>query len=261
MIEIFDTHTHLNAEQFLLDYDDVVKRAWEVYGVKYMNVVGFDESTIHKAIELSQKYPHVYMTAGWHPVDAIDFNEKIHLPLIEEALKLPKTVAIGETGLDYHWDKSPKAIQHEIFAMQLEMAKAYQKPVVIHMRDATEDVVQMITKHAAPTLKGIMHSYSGSIETAQNLTNLNFMVSLSGIVTFKNAHKILEVIKETPSHFLLAETDAPYLTPHPYRGKRNEPGYTRYVVEKIAEVREETIETVAKYTTDNAKRIFQIDGV
>ncbi|MGL4663000.1 MAG: TatD family hydrolase [Culicoidibacterales bacterium] len=261
MIEIFDTHTHLNAEQFSDDYDEVVKRAWELYGVKYMNVVGFDEKTIHRAIELSQKYPHVYMTAGWHPVDAIDFQEKIHLPLIEEALKLPKTIAIGETGLDYHWDKSPKDIQHELFSMQLEMAKLYNLPAVIHMRDATEDTVKMIEKHADPRLTGIMHSYSGSPEIAINLTNLKFMISLSGIVTFKNAHKILEVIKETPSQFLLAETDAPYLTPHPNRGKRNEPGYTRYVVEKIAEVREETVETVATYTTDNAKRIFQIEGV
>lgn len=258
MIEIFDTHTHLNAEQFNDDYDEVVKRAWEVYGVKYMNVVGFDERTIHKAIELSQKYPHVYMTAGWHPVDAIDFKERIHLPLIEEALKLPKTVAIGETGLDYYWDKSPKDVQYELFTMQLEMAKQYKMPVVIHMREATEDTVMMIKKHAHPDLTGIMHSYSGSAEIAKNLTNLNFMVSLSGIVTFKNANKILEVIRETPSQFLLAETDAPYLTPHPNRGKRNEPGYTRYVVEKIAEVREETVETVANYTTENAKRIFQI---
>lgn len=258
MIEIFDTHTHLNAEQFDGDYDEVVKRAWEIHGVKYMNVVGFDERTIHRAIELSQKYAHVYMTAGWHPVDAIDFQERVHLPLIEEALKLPKTVAIGETGLDYHWDKSPKDVQHALFSMQLEMAKQYNMPAVIHMREATEDVVKVITAHASDALNGIMHSYSGSVETARYLTNLKFMVSLSGIATFKNAHKIIDVIKETPSPFLLVETDAPYLTPHPYRGKRNEPGYTRYVVEKIAEVREETIETVAKYTTENAKRIFQI---
>lgn len=261
MIEIFDTHTHLNAEQFNVDYDEVVKRAWEIYGVKYMNVVGFDEKTIHKAIELAQKYPHVYMTAGWHPVEAVNFQEKVHLPLIEEALKLPKTIAIGETGLDYYWDKSSKDIQHEIFSMQLEMAKEYRLPAVIHMRDSTEDVVHVIRKHADTKLSGIMHSFSGSVETSKNLTNLNFMVSLSGIITFKNANNILEVIKETPSQFLLAETDAPYLTPHPYRGKRNEPGYTRYVVEKIAEVRNETIETVAKYTTENAKRIFQIKGV
>lgn len=258
MIEIFDTHTHLNAEQFSEDYDEVIKRAWEVYGVKYMNVVGFDEKTINRAIELSQKYEHVYMTAGWHPVDAIDFDEKYHLPLIEQALKLPKTVAIGETGLDYYWDKSGKEIQKELFSMQLEMAKCYKKPVVIHMRETTQDVVEMIQNHANNQLFGIMHSYSGSVETAKICLDLNFMISLSGIVTFKNANALLEVAKKTPAKHLLVETDAPYLTPVPFRGKRNEPGYTRFMVEKLADIRNESVEEVAKYTTENAKRIFQL---
>lgn len=261
MIEIFDTHTHINADHFLEDSEEVIKRAWEEYGVKYMNVVGYDEVTIHRAIELSQKYPHVYMTAGWHPVDAIDFNERVHLPLIEEALALPKTIAIGETGLDYYWDKSPRDVQKEMFEMQLDMAKAYQKPVVIHMRESTADVVALIKQHAEPSLRGIMHSFSGSAEIAQDLTNLRFMISLSGIVTFKNASNILEIAKKIPASNLLVETDAPYLTPVPFRGKRNEPGYTRFVVEKIAETRNETVETVAKYTTENAKRIFQLDGI
>jgi len=253
---LFDTHAHLNAEQFESDYDEVIKRA-ERAGVSNIVVVGFDRPTINKAMELIDKYPQVYGCIGWHPVDAIDCRDE-DLEWIEELTKHPKIVALGEMGLDYHWDKSPKDVQKEVFRKQIRLARKLKMPIVIHNREATEDIITILKEEHAEEVGGIMHCFSGSVESARECLKLNFYISLGGPVTFKNAKKPKEVAKEVPLDKLLIETDCPYLAPHPLRGKRNEPAYVKYVAEEIAQIKGITLEELAAITTNNAKTLFKL---
>lgn len=254
---LFDTHTHLNARQFVDDLDETISRAQEA-GVEKMIVVGFDRPTIEKAMELIDRYEMIYGCIGWHPVDAIDCREE-DLIWIEKLAQHPKVVAIGETGLDYHWDKSPADVQKELFRQQIKLAKKLQLPLVIHNRDATEDTVAILKEENAGETGGIMHCFSGDVDTARECIDMNFYISLGGPVTFKNAKLPKEVAKAIPLERLLIETDCPYLAPHPYRGKRNEPAYVKLVAEKIAELRGIPYEMVAKTTFNNAMRVFSID--
>jgi TatD DNase family protein len=253
---LFDTHAHLNDEQYNEDLEEVVERA-KKEGVSNMVVVGFDRPTIKKAMELAERFEFIYASVGWHPVDAIDMTEE-DLLWIEELAAHPKVVAIGEMGLDYHWDKSPKDIQKEVFRKQIRLAKKVKLPIVIHNREATADIVEILKEEKAEEVGGIMHCFSGSPEVAKECVKMNFYISLGGPVTFKNAKKPKEVAEEIPMDKLLIETDCPYLAPHPYRGKRNEPGYVKLVAEKIAEIKGLTIEEVAEITTRNAKKLFAI---
>jgi TatD DNase family protein len=253
---LFDTHVHLNAEQFNEDVEEVIERAKEA-GLEYMVVVGFDRPTINRALELVEKYDFLYASVGWHPVDAIDMEEE-DLQWIEELASHPKVVAIGEMGLDYHWDKSPKSVQQEVFRKQIQLAKRVKLPIVIHNREATQDIVDILREESAQEVGGIMHCFSGSAEVAQQCIDMNFYISLGGPVTFKNAKKPKEVAKEIPLDNMLVETDCPFLAPHPYRGKRNEPAYVRLVAQKIAEIKEISVEEVEEITTKNAKRLFGI---
>ncbi|MFE3975825.1 MULTISPECIES: TatD family hydrolase [unclassified Peribacillus] len=254
---LFDTHVHVNAEQFNEDLDDVIERAKEA-GVNNMVVVGFDQPTIIRAMELIETYDFMYAAVGWHPVDAIDMTEK-DLQWIEELSNHPKVVAIGEMGLDYHWDKSPKDVQMEVFRKQIRLAKKVGLPIIIHNREATADIVNILKEEAASEVGGIMHCFSGSAETALECINMNFYISLGGPVTFKNAKKPKEVAAAVPLERLLIETDCPYLAPHPYRGNRNEPSYVKLVAEQIAEIKQLTIEEVSQATTENAKKLFGIN--
>ncbi|MCA1061748.1 TatD family hydrolase [Rossellomorea aquimaris] len=254
---LFDTHVHLNAEQFDEDLEEVISRAREA-GVEKMVVVGFDRPTINRAMELIEQYDFLYASIGWHPVDAIDMKDE-DLTWIEELSHHKKVVAIGEMGLDYHWDKSPKDIQKEVFRKQIQLAKKVKLPIVIHNRDATQDIVDILREEGAGEVGGIMHCFSGSPEIAQECVDMNFYISLGGPVTFKNAKKPKEVAKEIPLEKLLIETDCPYLAPHPYRGKRNEPAYVKLVAEQIAELKEVSLEEVEKITTENAKKLFNIN--
>lgn len=251
-----DTHVHLNADQYEEDVEEVIERALEAK-VERMVVVGFDTKTIHKAMELVEKYPFIYGVIGWHPVDAIDCKES-DLEWIKELSSHPKVVGIGETGLDYHWDKSPKGIQQELFRKQIRLAKEVKLPIIIHNRDATGDTVRILQEEDAQEVGGIMHCYGGSVETARQCIDMNFLISLGGPVTFKNAKMPKEVAKEIPLEKLLIETDAPYLAPHPYRGKRNEPSYVPLVAEEIARLKDIPVEQVAKQTTENAIHLFGI---
>jgi TatD DNase family protein len=253
---LFDTHVHLNAEQYNDDLEEVIQRAVDI-GVKNMVVVGFDRPTINRAIELVEKYSFLYASVGWHPVDAIDMTDD-DLNWIEELAAHPKVVAIGEMGLDYHWDKSPKEIQKEVFRKQIRLARKVSLPIVIHNREATQDIVEILKEENAADIGGIMHCFSGSIEVARECLDMNFYISLGGPVTFKNAKKPKEVAKELPLDRLLIETDCPYLAPHPYRGKRNEPSYVSLVAKEIAELKEITYEEVVQKTYDNARQIFNI---
>lgn len=251
-----DTHVHLNAEQYNEDLQDVIDRALEA-GVSQMVVIGFDQKTIKRAIELAEEYDFIFAVVGWHPVDAIDCTDD-DLKWIEELASHPKVVAIGETGLDYHWDKSPKEIQQQIFRKQIQLAQRVNLPLVIHNRDATEDVVRILQEEQAEKTGGVMHCFGGSVETAKTCIDMNFMISLGGPVTFKNAKKPKEVAKEIPLEWLMIETDAPYLAPHPHRGKRNEPSLVPLVAEEIARLKGVSIEVVAQLTTENAKRFYKL---
>ncbi|ATL38050.1 TatD family hydrolase [Bacillus velezensis] len=254
---LFDTHAHLNAEQFDTDLEEVIARA-KAEEVERIVVVGFDKPTITRAMELIEEYDFIYVAIGWHPVDAIDMTEE-DLSWIKELSSHEKVVAIGEMGLDYHWDKSPKDVQKEVFRKQIALAKEVNLPIIIHNRDATEDVVTILKEEGAEEVGGIMHCFTGSAEVARQCMDMNFYISFGGPVTFKNAKKPKEVAKEIPNDRLLIETDCPFLTPHPFRGKRNEPSYVKYVAEQLAELKGLTYEEIASITTENAKRLFRMN--
>ncbi|MBR3205454.1 MAG: TatD family hydrolase [Bacillus sp. (in: Bacteria)] len=254
---LFDTHAHLNAEQYNEDLEQVIERA-KSEKVEKIVVVGFDRPTITRAMELIEAYDFMYAAIGWHPVDAIDMTDE-DLAWIKELSQHEKVVAIGEMGLDYYWDKSPKDVQKEVFRRQIALAKEVNLPIIIHNRDATEDVVTILKEEGAAEVGGIMHCFTGSLEIAKACMEMNFYISFGGPVTFKNAKKPKEVVKDIPSDGLLIETDCPYLTPAPFRGKRNEPSYVKYIAEQIAELREMSFEELAALTTENAKKVFRIN--
>lgn len=256
-IMLFDTHVHLNADQFDGEIEETIARARNV-GVKEMVVIGFDQKTITRAIKIAESDEDIYAAVGWHPVDAIDMTED-HLKWIEELASHPKVVALGEMGLDYHWDKSPKDVQKAVFRKQIALAKKVNLPIIIHNRDADQDVVELLKEEGANEVGGIMHCFGGSVEIADECLAMNFYISLGGPVTFKNARRPKEVAKHVPLERLLIETDAPFLAPHPYRGKRNEPAYVKRVAEDIADLREMTYEDVCTHTRENAKRLFKIN--
>ncbi|NEU32531.1 TatD family hydrolase [bacterium LRH843] len=253
---LFDTHVHLNAGQFNEDLEEVIARASGA-GVTNMVVVGFDEETITRALELVERYDGLYAAVGWHPVDAVDMKDE-HLTWLEELASHPKVVALGEMGLDYHWDKSPKEIQKEVFRKQIRLAKKVKLPIIIHNREADQDVVTILKEENASEVGGIMHCFGGSVETANQCIDMNFYISLGGPVTFKNAKRPKEVAKAVSIDRLLIETDCPYLAPDPYRGKRNEPSYVKLVAKQIAELRGISYEELAAKTTENAKKLFGI---
>lgn len=254
---LFDTHVHLNARDFFEDRDDTIKRALAA-GVKYMVVVGFDRETIPLAIEIAEQHKTIYAAVGWHPVDAIDMTDR-ELKWIEELSAHPKVVAIGEMGLDYHWNKSPKDVQKEVFRKQIRLAKKLNMPIIIHNREATEDIIEVLKEEDAASVGGIMHCYNDSVDYVQTCLDMNFYISLGGPVTFKNATLPKEVAVQVPLDRLLIETDAPFLTPHPYRGKRNEPAYVKLIAEKIAELRGVSLEEISEATTKNAISLFRLN--
>ncbi len=253
---LFDTHAHLNAEQFNEDQDEVIRRAKE-NGVTRIVNIGFNRETIPTSVALAEKYDFIYTAVGWHPQDAKDMLEEDY-DWLRELSKHEKVVAIGEIGLDYYWDTSPRVVQQVVFRRQIQLAKELKLPIVIHNRDAHQDVVDILREENAAEVGGIMHCFSGSLEMAKQCLDMNFHISFGGPVTFKNAKKPKEIAQEIPLDRLLIETDCPYLTPEPYRGKRNETGYVRYVAEAIAQLRGMSSEELAYHTMENAKRLFKI---
>jgi len=253
---LFDTHVHLNARQFIEDRDEVIKRAFDA-GVKYMVVVGFDAETIPLAIEIAEEHETIYAAVGWHPVDAIHYRKE-HLDYLKELSKHDKVVALGEMGLDYHWDTSPKEVQESVFRKQIKLAKGINMPIIIHNREATSDVINILKEEDAKEVGGIMHCYSGSVSEMHTCLDMNFHISLGGPVTFKNAHEVKDIAKLVPLDRLLIETDAPYLAPHPYRGKRNEPAYVTLIAKEIARLRGIEYERLCQTTTQNALKLFRI---
>jgi TatD DNase family protein len=251
---LIDTHVHLNADQFKENVDEVIKRALNE-GVGKMIVIGFDKPTNLKAIELAEKYDFIYATVGYHPTEATHIKEE-DFELLKKQLTHKKVVGIGECGLDLYWDKDHLTEQTNVFTKQINLSKEFNLPLIIHMRDASKPMIETLRKHAP--LKGIMHCYSGSAEMVDDFIDLGLHISLGGPVTFKNGHKPKAVAKVVPLDKLLVETDSPYLSPHPYRGKTNEPARVKLVAEAIAEIKSMTFNEISDITTKNAEKLFGI---
>jgi TatD DNase family protein len=249
-----DTHAHLNAPEFADDREETIARARE-NGVTRIVNIGFNRETIPTSLELAEKYDFIWAAVGWHPQDAKDMLPE-DLDWIAELCKHEKVVAIGEIGLDYYWDTSPKDVQDRVFREQIRLARRIGKPIIIHNRDAHHDIVQVLKEEKAAEVGGIMHCFSGSWETAKLCLDLNFHISFGGPVTFKNARQPKEVLQRVPLDRLLLETDCPYLTPHPFRGKRNESAHVRLVAETAAELKGIPFEELAAITTDNAVKLL-----
>jgi TatD DNase family protein len=251
---LIDTHVHLNADQFKDDLEQVINRALEA-DVKKMIVVGFDPVTNKRAIELAETYDFIYATIGFHPTEAINVSEEDKTLLLQQ-VQHEKVVGIGECGLDFYWDKDHKEEQIELFKWHINLSQELDLPLIIHMRDASEQTYKTLLEFSP--VKGIMHCYSGSPEMAVKYIDLGLHISLGGPVTFKNGRVAKEVAMQVPMHKLLVETDSPFLSPHPYRGKRNEPARVRLVAEAISQIKDISIDEFEKTTTNNATLLFNI---
>jgi TatD DNase family protein len=252
-----DTHTHLYLPEFDSDRNEVVQRAIE-QGVKAMFLPNVDLETLDKMFELSDSYPeNCYTMTGLHPESVhADFEEK--LTELEKIIGHKKVYGIGETGLDYYWDQTYKEQQKACFDLQLKMAIKYNLPVIIHVRNSFDDVVELVELNSSPHLTGIFHCFTGGIKEAEIITGLGFYLGIGGIITFKNGG-LDKVIPHVPLERIVLETDSPFLAPVPYRGKRNESSYVIKVAEKIAELKNITVEEVARVTTRNAEKLFKFE--
>ncbi len=251
---IFDTHAHYDDERFDEDRDSLLKQLHQE-GISYILNASASPESLEATMELAEKYPFVYAALGIHPHDAEKMNEDI-MNKIRTLSKNDKVVAIGEIGLDYYYDNSPRDIQRFWFERQIELAKELRLPIIIHDRDAHEDTVNILKKTDVKQVGGIFHCFSGSAQMAMEMLKLNLYIAVGGAVTFKNARKTVEVVKAVPLEKLLVETDCPYLSPEPHRGKRNNSGYLVHVIRKIAEIKEISESEVAGITLMNAKKVF-----
>ncbi|MCR1899522.1 TatD family hydrolase [Irregularibacter muris] len=253
----FDSHAHLNDERFHEDRKQLIQEAIQE-NISYILNPGADLPSSKEAVMLAEKHDFIYAAVGVHPHDAKTVEEDSYKQL-EELARHPKVKAIGEIGLDYYYDNSPREVQKQVFQRQIKLASKLDLPIIIHNRDAHEDTYHILEQHFRKNNGGVMHSYSGSVEMAQQFIALGLYLSISGPVTFKNARKAVEVVEKVPLDKLLIETDSPYLTPLPFRGKKNHPALVKYVAQKIAEIKNITVEEVAQQTTRNAKELFRID--
>lgn len=254
---LFDSHAHYDDRRFDGDRDTLLSGLKE-NGVGYVTNIGCDLPTSRKSVALAEKYPFMYAAVGVHPHNADDMVPSD----IEELRKLlnhPRVKALGEIGLDYHYDNSPRMVQMERFAEQLALAAEENMPVVIHEREAARDCLDILAGFDAHKNGGVLHCYSGSAETARILLDRGFYLSFTGVITYSNARKSHEVIKMMPLDRLMIETDCPYLTPEPHRGKRNDSTMLRYTLSAMAEITGKTQEEIAEITTNNALRFYKID--
>lgn len=252
---IFDSHAHYDSEQFDADRGELLRDILPQKGVCGVINMASDYESLQKTIELCEKYDYFYGAVGIHPECAADLPDS-WLQDVEALLRHPKIVAVGEIGLDYHWEElCPRERQKEVFTAQLQLAKRHDMPVVIHDREAHGDMMDILRAHRP---KGVVHCFSGSVELARETVKLGLYIGLGGVVTFKNARHSVEVAGAIPLDRLLTETDAPYMSPVPFRGKRCDSSLIPYAAEKIAEVRGITAEEVLAAGVENAKRLFGI---
>ncbi|WP_424493032.1 TatD family hydrolase [Salinimicrobium sp. GXAS 041] len=253
---ITDTHTHLYSEAFDEDRDDMIKRALDA-GISRFFIPAIDSTYSKSMFDLEKKYPeNIFLMSGLHPTHVKE-NYKEELAFVEEELLRRRYYAVGEIGIDLYWDKSTLQIQQEAFRQQIRLAKKHKLPIVIHCREAFDEVFEVLESEKGENLFGIFHCFTGTFEQAQQAMSYNMKLGIGGVVTFKNG-KIDRFLKEIPLSEIVLETDAPYLAPTPYRGKRNESLYVKNILEKIAEIYNVSEAKVAEITTKNSKDIFHV---
>ncbi|SRR6056297_138141 len=257
MVELIDSHAHLDFDKFNKDRDEVIKRAQENGIINIINV-GSDLKSSHRSLQLSQQYEIIYAVVGVHPHEAKTLDKKA-LQVLKDLSKADKVVGIGEIGLDFYYDNSPRDKQREAFRKQLNFAKKINLPVVIHSREADKDTIKILKEEGMRNHNVLLHSYTGGAEMAEEALEMGFYFSAGGIVTFNSAQDLKKTMQRIPISRILLETDSPYLAPSPHRGKRNEPMYVKEVAKYIASLKNTTFENVAKATTDNTKRFFSLE--
>ena len=252
---LFDTHAHVNDEAFDQDREQMLAGLAEK-GVGLVMNVGCCLASSRDSVALAEKYPFMYTSVGSHPDSADEVNEEV----LEEYRKLcklsDKVKAIGEIGLDYHYEDIPREIQQKAFRMQMALAQELDMPVIVHERDAHNDGMCIVKEF--PKVTGVFHCYSGSAEMARQLVNMGWYIGFTGVLTFKNARKAVETAASIPLERIVLETDCPFMAPEPYRGRRNDPGYLPYMAQKLAEIRGIPVGEVIRITTENGKRLYRI---
>jgi TatD DNase family protein len=252
--KLIDTHAHLDHERFKDDVDQVIERAKSAQ-VWPIVTVGADLESSRQAVSFARRYPGIMATVGVHPHDA----DSVSSSVLDEITMLAGdegVVAIGEIGLDYHYDFSPRNVQRRVFAMQISLARDLGLPMVVHIREAYQDVMSILKSEHAEDVGGIIHCFSGDRGAAKDCLDMGFHISVGGILTFSNSQELRGIIRGLPLDRILLETDAPYLTPVPYRGKRNEPAYVVHVAEALAGLKDTTFDKVAEITSFNACKLF-----
>ena len=257
---IIDTHCHLDDKRYDNDLQEVIDNA-QKNGVGYMIIPGADPATLPKAIKIAQNYDNIFFAVGVHPYDIDSYDRNF----LEKFITHPKCVAVGECGLDYF--RLPKESdekdrikqrQKEVFIDQIELAKKYDKPLIVHIRDASYDSLMILKEYSSKKWGGVLHCFNAS-EILLELVDYNFYYGIGGVVTFKNAKKLVQIIPKIPLDRMILETDAPYLTPHPFRGERNEPAYTKLVLEKISEILQEDKQKLEKIFYENSLKLFKLN--
>ena len=255
---LIDSHAHIQGKEYAGEVEAVIDRAREA-GVQKIVAVGGagDMSSNTDAIALAETFPDVYATVGMHPHDAKDVGEG-EVNRLRQLAAAPKVIAIGETGLDYYYDHSPREVQRRAFGRFIQMARETDMPIVVHERDAARDVADLLRSEGEGKLRGVIHCFTGNYEAARAYLDSGFYLSFTGIITFKNAEPLRDVVRKVPLGRMLVETDSPYLTPVPHRGKRNEPANVRLVAEAVAKIKTISLENVAEVTTRNVRDLFKI---
>jgi len=255
---LIDSHAHIQGSEYAGEVDAILTRA-RAQGVETIIAVGGagDMSSNTEAIALAERCGDVYATVGMHPHDAKDVGEE-ELRRLGELTKNQKVIAVGETGLDYYYNHSAHDVQRKIFSRFIDMARATRLPIIVHERDAVNDAMDLLRNEGRGELRGVIHCFTGDYEAARNYLDLGFYLSFTGIITFKNADALRDVVRRVPLEKLLIETDSPYLTPVPYRGKRNEPAFVRFVAETVAALKGIALDEVGRVTTQNTRALFGI---
>jgi TatD DNase family protein len=253
---LIDTHSHIYSVDFGADQEEMIERA-DKAGIIKIIMPAIDSSTYENMLKIEQQFPQKCISMiGLHPCSVLE-NYDAELKIIEGFLAKRKFIAIGETGLDFYWDLTYKDQQYDSFQRQIEWAMKFDIPVVIHSRNSTDECIEMIAKNQGGKLKGVFHCFSGSLQQAHRIIDLGIYLGIGGVVTFKNA-RLDKVMKEVALEHIVLETDAPYLAPVPFRGKRNEPSYLKYIVQKLADIKEKSEEEIAAITTANAQNLFGV---
>ena len=255
---LIDSHTHIQGKEYAGDTEAVIDRAGEA-GVDKIIVVGGagDMASNTAAVALADSWANLYATVGMHPHDAKHVGEE-ELRQLKELVAHPKVIAVGETGLDYYYNHSPREVQREVFTQFIHLAGEKQLPLVVHERDGAQEAAELLREEGNGKVQGVIHCFTGDYDAARAYLDLGFYLSFTGIITFKNAGALREVVRIVPLDKMFVETDSPYLTPVPHRGKRNEPAYVRFVAASIASLKGLSIEEVARVTTNNVRTLFRI---